>query len=1546
MDIIIHDSKLKKVAYIDNELQDTLSFYDDKWSRYLDIASSTFEFTVYKKGIKSDSVKEKAYQTLTERSFVSFKYNKRTYLFNVMRTEETETTIRCYCENLNLELLNEMAGPFKATTEMSFVDYCNKFFLLVGGAITIGHNEIADRERTLEWTGTDTKLKRLQSLANMFDAEIEFETVLDEDSSLKSFILHIYKENDDKNQGVGRKRDDVILRYGHNIEGVKRTIDKTGIFNMITPIGKTTVDVTTTKANPKYVAPQLGTVNYNGGSISNAGRTINKDLVNEILNLCVQHKLLPSGVFSQLYLESWWGNSPVARADNNWGGLTWTGSTTRPSGVTVTQGTARPSNEGGYYMHFANVSDYFKDYTYLLAEQGIYKVKGANNIDDYTKGLFRVGGATYDYATAGYAHYAPLMRSIRNGINSASNGAMDALDAQLKSAGTVGTAPVSQKADKVISALNALTAKKGQLIGSGQCYAVSAWYAYTIGGPWLGGGVTNGFKGLFGAGSAASNIGEDYNWSQFGWKMVRPSQVSHLIPGSIANIKANFNGGFLNTTGWGHTVVIKAISGDTLTVLEQNFAGHQYVEERTYSASAYLSSIQTLCYPPEIVQGKRIDGTESSPVQSGNNEPATISETQQKEVITTIPTDLYREWKNEEGVVEFYVKNGSLYAPLSKELYPSAFTGDEVNDNWIKKSVEYETSNVEDLISNSLSELRKKCYPSISYDVDGTATDLDLGDTIKVDDEEFNNGLVLSARVSEQHIVFTNRKADKTIFDNYVALKNKLSKDLIARSEELAELARPYELRLLTDKGVTFHNSTGLSVLSAELWKSNKQYDATYQFRNFDTLLASGLQCTIDGSTISPDNPLVVSVDAYIGNDMVATRQITFTNVLDGAKGADGIAGKDGVGISSTVITYGLSANETTQPTTWTANPPTLVKGQYLWTKTVWTYTDAKTETGYTKTYIAKDGNNGSDGIAGKDGVGIKTTSITYQASTSGTTVPTGTWASQVPSVPNGQFLWTRTIWNYTDSTSETGYSVAKMGTDGINGKDGTSSYTHVAYANKSTDVLVDAMPTFAVPASFSGSTLTSTKISGGYKFTSTGGNSYTKQVVGFSGTTGKNVYTYLVIKNTHATNDIVVSFNGIGAVLNENFSNVTIKPGQTYVDYRPAVCRDTYNFLQISIGSTAISNDLSYEIYDYALYNTNPFINFSLDVNPNCQFRGEYQDNNQTASTDPTKYKWVDMVGSVQVGGRNLWALSKILPYGTASNPFEVRSTKYFTEIYTDILLEPNQTYTISYKSEVKIGNIADLRIGIGRSAGSGAHNYVADFIPWITTNLSTGKFTFTTGDIGTDKFLSLRPVLNTKNDNTEYHVIFSNFQFEKGNIATDWSPAPEDIDAKIDSNQALTQEQLNALSEQSAIAKAELQAKASIDTLNQWITSYQNYVASNNADSQQAKADLIAWSQKVEALGTQMGEVKETKVFMDTYFSQSSEGLVIGQTDGTSNILIKEDRISMFSAGNEVMYISQGVLNINNGIFALSIQLGRFREEQYAGNKDINVIRYVGGV
>lgn len=75
----------------------------------------------------------------------------------------------------------------------------------------------------------------------------------------------------------------------------------------------------------------------------------------------------------------------------------------------------------------------------------------------------------------------------------------------------------------------------------------------------------------------------------------------------------------------------------------------------------------------------------------------------------------------------------------------------------------------------------------------------------------------------------------------------------------------------------------------------------------------------------------------------------------------------------------------------------------------------------------------------GNDGVGIKTTDITYAISTSGTTAPSTGWTSSIPSPVKGQYLWTKTVWTYTDTSSKTGYSVTYISKDGIDGTDGTS---------------------------------------------------------------------------------------------------------------------------------------------------------------------------------------------------------------------------------------------------------------------------------------------------------------------------------------------------------------------------------------------------------------------------------------------------------------------------------------------------------------------------
>ena len=176
------------------------------------------------------------------------------------------------------------------------------------------------------------------------------------------------------------------------------------------------------------------------------------------------------------------------------------------------------------------------------------------------------------------------------------------------------------------------------------------------------------------------------------------------------------------------------------------------------------------------------------------------------------------------------------------------------------------------------------------------------------------------------------------------------------------------------------------------------------------------------GSTATPWMPSdseVTTADwpSYIGQYTDFT-QADSTNPSDYTWSLDGIAGKTDVGIKTTVITYAISTSGTTAPTTgWASSVPSLVKGQYLWTKTVWTYTDNSSETGYSVTYIVKDGNNDNDGIAGNDGTDIKTTTIMYAGSTSGTTAPTSGWSSTVPTVAAGQYLWTKTVWVYTDDT-------------------------------------------------------------------------------------------------------------------------------------------------------------------------------------------------------------------------------------------------------------------------------------------------------------------------------------------------------------------------------------------------------------------------------------------------------------------------------------------------------------------------------------------------
>lgn len=1548
--LTIHDNELKKVAYIDNDKQSTLNFFNDKWTRSLESGTSVFEFSVFKKSVKANSKLELAYKYLNERAFVSFKYKKRSYLFNIMKTEENEHTIRCYCENLSLELLLEYQNNYKAPKAMSFKEYFEAWGLSEYAKLTLGVNEVSDQKKTLEWEGQETTLARLISLARNFDAEIEFDTRLKPNSQLDKFILNVYKAHGGKNQGVGRKRADIVLKYGKNVSGIKRSIDKTQLYNAIRPVGhkEETKEKVNKVSNPATSQAASGGKKYTGGNLSYAGHPLSAALVQTILNLCVQRNLLPSGVLAQLYLESWWGASNVARVDNNWGGITG-GAQTRPSGVVVTTGSARPANEGGTYMHYASVDDYMKDYTYLLAEQTsggrkMYGVKGKQNIEEYTKGLFRIGGALYDYAAAGYAHYIALMRDIRNGINRTNGNILDKLDdlwRQPNNQITQPNQPVTRtvKADKVIAVINEMHGLKGRRVGSGQCYALAAWYSMKLGGPGLGGGVT-GISGLIGAGMAAGKIGTDYAWDRFGWSVVRPSNTNQLKAGAIANIKP-YNA-YQGTSVWGHVSIIVANNGSTVTVLEQNYAGRQYVVQNSYPASAYLGAIETLCYPPELKEGKTVEGR----TETGSTPNVTAPEVETKEtsvstVEVTIDPKKKQEWKNDKGQVEFFLDTGVLYAPLSKNLYPAILTGKENKDNWIRKDMEVETDSEDVLISTALRNLRKFCYPAITYEVDGFL-DLDIGDTVKIQDTGFSPMLMLEARVSEQQISFSNPVENKTVFANFQALQNKVSDSLLARMAKLAEQAIPYELKLSTDNGTTFKNNVGQSVLKASLERNGKVYQPLLFYKNGDAIIGTGNQLVVRPTDF--ENTLQVTVEAYLDDELAASAEVTFTEVVDGERGPkgdkgdrgnDGLPGKNGVGIKNTTVTYGLSDNETAQPTNWTANPPTLVKGKYLWTKTVWTYTDDTSETGYQKTYVAKDGNNGNDGIAGKDGVGIKKTTITYAVSTSGTTAPTTGWNSQVPNVPAGQFLWTKTVWTYTDNTNETGYSVSKIGEKGDKGERG-------AQGERGPQGLQGPQGIQGIP--------------------------------GVKGTDGKTQYTHIA----YADNTIGGGFSQTDT--NKPFigmyQDFNAIDSQNPQDYRWSKWKGSDGRDGIP-GKAGADGRTPYVHFAYA-DSADGRDGFSLTQNGSKRYLGVCTNFNQADSTNPADYVWNDMVGSVSVGGENLitnsafpemldnwgfWeapqsnvnlSISNHSFYYNSARPLFLLRTSPSSLVPASTLRFPvkrNTDYSFNIQT-FATGNIKGVDIYfLGRKSNETNRTFtkVVNFKSHNGSPSTGGvvkwHLTFNSGECD-EGFIRIDNK-GTTND-SESLLFFTELDCYEGTTDRAWQASPKDLEKQLNNkaDSALTLEQINALNERAGIIQAEMEAKASAEILNNWIKTYQDFVKSNETERATAEKALISSSQRVSTIAKNLGELSDRWNFIDTYMSSSNDGLVIGKNDGSSSMMFNPNgRISMFSSGVEVMYISQGVIHIENGIFSKTIQVGRYREEQYHINPDMNVIRYVGG-
>lgn len=387
--------------------------------------------------------------------------------------------------------------------------------------------------------------------------------------------------------------------------------------------------------------------------------------------------------------------------------------------------------------------------------------------------------------------------------------------------------------------------------------------------------------------------------------------------------------------------------------------------------------------------------------------------------------------------------------------------------------------------------------------------------------------------------------------------------------------------------------------------------------------------------------------------------------------------------------------------------------------------------------------------------------------------------------------------------------------------------------------------------------------------------------------------------------------------------------------------------------------------------------IGFSLTQNGKKRYLGVCTNFDKSDSTNPADYSWNDTAGSVSIGGENFirnsafpenldnWGYWEVPQpnsnLSVSSHSFYYNGARPLFLLKTSSSLVPTSTLRFPVKRNTDYsfniqtfatGNIKGVDIYfLGRKSNetdktfSKVVNFKTHNGSPSTTGLAKWHLTFNSGECD-EGFIRIDN--KGSSNGSQSLLFFTELDCYEGTTDRAWQASPKDLASQLDSkaDSALTQSQLNRLNEINSVMKAELEAKVSLDTLNQWVKAYQDFVNANNANRAQAEKSLADASARVAKLENNMNDMTERWNFIDSYMTSSNEGFVIGKTDNSSSMLFSPSgRISMFSAGNEVMYISQGVIHIENGIFSKTIQIGRYREEQDFINPDRNVIRYVGG-
>lgn len=248
---------------------------------------------------------------------------------------------------------------------------------------------------------------------------------------------------------------------------------------------------------------------------------------------------------------------------------------------------------------------------------------------------------------------------------------------------------------------------------------------------------------------------------------------------------------------------------------------------------------------------------------------------------------------DKDGNLEYQTSGTNILAVQAKDRFPSMLT-DYTTDRYAVKIWSYDTKDKNTLYSKALAKLKTLCVPKAEYTVEGYV-DTQIGDTVTIEDTAFHPTLYLKARVTEQVISLTNKKNNKTTFDNFSELKSEVSETTTKQIEKLMDASKPYQCSVVSSDGTMFKNGEGTTALTAKVIDGGKDITDNLKITwlKEGTKISEEKSVTVKASDVSGTAMYVLEVRDQ-GDTLRGTCEVTISNVNDGSDGEAGAQGPQG----------------------------------------------------------------------------------------------------------------------------------------------------------------------------------------------------------------------------------------------------------------------------------------------------------------------------------------------------------------------------------------------------------------------------------------------------------------------------------------------------------------------------------------------------------------------------------------------------------------------------------------------------------------------------